>query len=141
MACNSNLNREGDDIQKTFKVLIEYQNKYKAPALFENEDFYTVYSPKKIKLAPREDIIINLHFNVTTSKELDPWISLLPTHKCHGLCIISKTVNSKNEIELHLRNDSFHLTVDIKKHCPLAFIFILGKRPNDLVETKYHCIY
>ena len=141
MASNFNLNREGDDIQRTFKVLIEYQNKYKAPALFENEDFYTVYSPKKIKLTPREDIIINLHFNVTTSKELDPWISLLPTLKCNGLCISSKTVNSKNEIELHLKNDSYYYTVDIKKHSPLAFIFILGKQPLDLIKTEYHCIY
>ena len=142
MACNFDLNTESDDIQKEHLITIEYNSKYKAPALFENEDFYTVYSPKRFILKPREDAIMNLHFNVTcTSKEIDPWISILPTHKCNGLSISSKTVNAKNEIELHLLNQSFYLTVDIKEKCPLAFIFILGKQPKDLIKTEYNCIY
>ena len=142
MACNFDLNTENDDIQKEHLVTIEYNKKHKAPMIFEQEDFYIVYCPKKFKLKPREDTILNLHFNVTsTSKEADPWISILPIHKCRGLAICSKTVNAKNEIELHLQNQSYYYTVDIKKNCPLAFIFILGKEPTDLIKTEYHCIY
>ena len=142
MACNFDLNTESNDIQKEHLITIEYNSKYKAPMLFENQDFYTVYCPKKFTLKAREDAILNLHFNVTTTpKEIDPWISILPTHKCHGLSISSKTVNANNEIELHLPNKSFHQTVNIKKKAPLAFIFILGMQPKDLIKTEYNCIY
>ena len=142
MAFNFNLNTESDDIQKEHLVTIQYNKKIKAPRILENEDFYTIFCPRKFILKPREDAILNLHFNVTTtSKEIDPWISLLPTHKCQGLSICSKTVNNNNEIELHLQNQSYHLTVDIKKKTPLAFIFILGMQPKDLIKTEFICIY
>ena len=141
MASNVNIDTESDDIQRELLVKFECCNKYRAPLLFSKEDFYTVYSPKKFKLKPREDIVLNLHFNIHTSKELDPWISLLPTLKTVGLTLISKTVNSKNEMEVHLQNQSYHYTVRVKKEQALAFIFLLGKLPRDLIRTEYDCEY
>ena len=103
MVSNLNINTESDDIQRVLLVTIDACSKYKPPDLFQSEDFYTVYSPKKFKLKPREDMILNLHFNISALKELDPWISLLPTLKQLGLNLCSKTVNSNGEIELHLQ--------------------------------------
>ena len=141
MASNSNINTESDDIHRNLLVKIESSSKYKSPCLFESEDFYTVFSPKKFKLEPRDDIILNLTFNIICSRELDPWISLLPTLKCNGLTVLSKTVNSKEEIELHLRNDSYYYTVEVKKDQTLAFIFLLGRLPRDLIKTEYSFVY
>ena len=116
MASNLNINTESDDIQRVLLVTIDGCSKYKSPDLFKSEDFYMVNSPKKFKLKPREDIALNLHFNITASKELDPWISILPTLKTIGLNLLSKTVNSKGEIEVHLQNQSYYYTVEVKKN-------------------------
>ena len=141
MANCLSLNTENDDIQKVYTATINACTKYKAPDLFDKEDFYVVYSPKKFKLQPREDMILNLHFNITTSKEIDPWISFLPTLKSVGLNILSKTVNLHNEIEVHLQNQSYYYTVKVQKEQSLAFIFMLGKQPRDLIKTEYSFVY
>ena len=141
MASNLNINTESDDIHRELLVKIECCSKYRSPILFNQEDFYTVFSPKKFKLKPREDIVLNLHFNITASKELDPWISILPTLKISGLKLLSKTVNSNNEIEVHLKNQSYYYTVQVKKEQTLAFIYLLGRLPRDLIKTKYNCEY
>ena len=143
MASNFDLNTESDDKQKERLITIEYNKKCKkAPVLFENEDFYTVYSPKGFELKPRDSYVRNLHFNVTTeSAEIDPWISLIPTLKCHGLTILSKTVNRNKEVEIYLQNQSYHYTVETKKRQVLAFIFLLGLQSKDIIKTEYVCNY
>ena len=59
----------------------------KKPDMTNSDKFYKVYSPQKFKLSPREDIYLDLKFNVEASKELYPWISLLPSIKGLGLHI------------------------------------------------------
>ena len=141
MASNSNINTESDDVHRNLLIKIESCSKYKSPDLFNSEDFYTVYSPKKFKLKPREDIILNLKFNIICPKEIDPWISLLQTLKCHGLAVLSKTVNPKGQIELHLQNQSYRYTIAVKKEQTLAFIFLLGQTPRDLIKSEYNIVY
>ena len=141
MAGNANISTESEDIHRNLLVKIESCSKHKSPNLFNSEDFYTVYSPKKFELGPREDIILNLKFNIICPKELDPWISLLPKLKCYGLTILSKTVNPEGEIELHLQNQSFYYTIKVKKEQTLAFIFLLGQTPKDLIKTEYNIVY
>ena len=58
-----------------------------------SDKFYKVYSPKQFKLRPRDDIYLDLKSKVEASKELDPWISLLPSIKGLGL-------NNENEDNL-----------------------------------------
>lgn len=111
MASNLNINTESEDIHRNLLVKIETCSKYKSPDLFNSEDFYTIYSPKKFTLKPRDDIILNLKFKIICPKELDPWISLLPTLKCHGLAVLSKTINPEGQIELYLQNQSFYYTL------------------------------
>ena len=64
MASNLDLNTENDNKQELL-VTIEYNNKKckKKPAIVEDEDFYTVYSPKEVKLVPRDTYVLNLRFN------------------------------------------------------------------------------
>ena len=146
MASNFNLNTENKDNQKEHLITITYTNKKckKIPVMEEGEDFFTVYSPKALTLNPKESCILNLHCNISCKSEtVDPWFSLLPTLKCHGLKLLSKTVNKKNEIEVMLENSSYYYTVEVKKHQVLGFIWLLGVRSTDsnIFKTEYACIY
>lgn len=140
MATNVEINTKSENNFRTLLVKFESCDKYKQPDLFNSEKFYTIYSPKKFKLGPREDIMLDLKFNVSTSKELDPWISLLPTLKCHGLAILSRMQNAEGTIELHLQNQSYHYTIDVQKKQCLAFIFLLGEYPTYVIKTEYTII-
>ena len=144
MASNSDLNTENDNKRKEHWITIEYNNKKckKPPALLSLENFYTVYSPKKFKLEPRDSFVLNLHFNIINkSTQIDPWISLLPTLKQHGLKLLSKTVNGNKEIEVLLQNQSYYYTVEVKKDQVLAFIFLLGLDSKDYIKNEYICNY
>ena len=47
----------------------------------DKERFYKVYSPEKFKLAPREDIYLDLKFDIKTTPGIEPWLDLLPFKK------------------------------------------------------------
>ena len=95
------------------------------------------YSSKKFTLKPRDNIVLDLKFNIATSNELDPWISLLPTLKANGLAIVEKRETPKKTIELHLQNQSYYYTIKVKKEQCIAFIFLLGKLNTDIIKTEY----
>ena len=113
----------------------------KKPDMTNSDKFYKVYSPKKFKLRPREDIYLDLKFNVEASKELDPWISLFPSIKKLGLNIENEdwanNLTKDNTIQLQLLNKSFNYTINISKDQCIAFIFLLGDFSTDLITTKY----
>ena len=140
MANSVEINTESKNNFRTLLVKFNSYTKYKQPDLFNSENFYSIYSPKKFKLGPREDIMLDLKFNISTSKELDPWISLLTTLKCHGLTLISKHTNTEGTIEVHLQNHSFYYTIEVQKEQCLAFIFLLGQYPTDVIKTEYTLI-
>ena len=91
-------------------------------------------------LKPTDDITLDLKFNVTTCKELDPWISLLPTLKAHGLAIAEKYDVPGKSIQLHLQNQSYYYTVKVAKGQCIAFIFLLGERNLDVIKTEYNSL-
>ena len=109
----------------------------KQPDLTNSENFYTIYSPKKFTLKPRDDIVLDLKFNIATSKELDPWISLLPTLKAIGLAIVEKHEAAKKTIELDLQSRSCYYSIKVKKEQCIAFIFLLGELNADIIKTEY----
>ena len=80
---------------------------------------------------------MDLKFNIATSTEFDPWISLLPTLKTNGLAIVKKHETPKKTIELHLQNQSYYYTVKVKKEQCIAFIFLLGELNTDIIKTEY----
>ena len=113
----------------------------KKPDMTNSDKFFKVYSPRKFKLRPREDIYLDLKFNVEASKELDPRISLLPSIKGLGLNIENEdwanNLTKDNTIQLHLLNKSFTYSINMSKNQCIAFIFLLGEFSNDLITTKY----
>ena len=113
----------------------------KKPDMTNSDKFFKIYSPKKFKLRPRDDIYLDLKFNVEASKELDPWISLLPSIKKLGLNIENEdwanNLTKDNTIQLQLLNKSFNYTINISKDQCIAFIFLLGDFSTDLITTKY----
>ena len=146
MASNFDLNTENEDKQSEHLITITYTNRKckKIPVIENHDDFFTVYSPKDFTLNPKESTILNLHFNILSeSTKIDPWISLLPSLKCCGLKVISRTVNKKNEIELMLENISNHYTIEVRKRQTLGLIFLLGFHSKDMsmLKTEYACIY
>ena len=50
-------------------------------------DFDEIYSPKKFKLTPRDDIYLDLKIKINVPNTLEPWINLLPSLKGLGLKI------------------------------------------------------
>ena len=113
----------------------------KKPDMTNSDKFFKVYSPRKFKLRPREDIYLDLKFNVEASKELDPRISLLPSSKGLGLNIENEdwanNLTKDNTIQLHLLNKSFTYSINMSKNQCIAFIFLLGEFSTDLITTKY----
>ena len=61
--------------------------------------FYKIYSPKKFKLRPREDIYLDLKFNIQTPERIEPWLNLLPSLK---------------EMGLHIENDDWASNIKIQ---------------------------
>ena len=104
--------------------------------------FYEAYSPKKIKLRPRDDIHLDLKFDIQTPETLSPWLNILPSLKTMGLHIENddwaENKTKDNTIQLHILNRSFTYTINIKKDQCIGFIFSLGEQITDNIITKYN---
>ena len=109
--------------------------------MIEKEKFYKVYSPEKFNLAPRQDIYLDLKFDITTPPGKEPWLNLLQSLKGLGLKIENEDwISNKtkdNTIMLHILNRSFYHTASIRKGKCIGFIFLLGERVNDVITAKY----
>ena len=116
----------------------------KQPNTTDVDWFYKVYSPEKFTLAPREDIYLDLKFDINTPPGIEPWLTLLPSLKTLGLRIEDHDwVSNKkkdNTIQLHIPSRSFTYTARIKKAQCIGFIFLLGEKLNDAINIKYTTI-
>ena len=90
MAEKQEINTPAKEYFRKLSVTFDAYIGIKQQELANSENFYTIYSPKKFTLKPREDIVLDLKFNIAISEELDPCISLLPTLKATGLAIVDK---------------------------------------------------
>ena len=115
----------------------------KQPNMTDKDTFYKVYSPEKSKLKPRDDIYLDLKFDIQTP-EIEVWLNLLPSLKSLGLHIENEDWASNktkdNTIQLHILNRSFNYTASIKKNQCIGFIFLLGERATDTIHTKYNLL-
>ena len=102
------------------------------------EGFYKIYSPKKLKLRPRDDIYLDLKIKINVLNTLEPWINLLPSL---GLKIEDNdwvSNKTKNDtIQLHILSRSFIRTIEIRKKQVIAFLFLLRKKSREKINTKY----
>ena len=138
MAEKQEINTAAEEYFRRLSITFDTYVGIKQPDLTNSENFYTIYSPKKFTLKPREDIVLDLKFNIVSPKELHPWISLLPTLKASGLAIAEKRETPKKTIELHLQNQSYYCTIKVKKEQCIAFIFLLGELNTDIITTGYN---
>ena len=44
-------------------------------------------------------------------------------------------------IQLHILNRNFNYTIDVKKNQCIGYIFLLGERATDKINTKYNLLY
>ena len=130
-----NQNTRQENMTTYFENLTVTFNSYvgmKNPDMRKRDRFYKIYSPKKVKLRPREDIYLDLKFNIQTPDGIEPWLNLLPSLKSTGLKIENDdwkgNLIEDNTIQLHVLNTSFLYTIDIKKHQCIGFIFLLAIR-------------
>ena len=100
-----------------------------------------MYSPEKFKLRPREDIHLELKFDIQTSETIQPWLNLLPSLKEIGMHIENddwiENKTKDNTIQLHIII-CFQYTASVKKKQCIGYIFLLGERVDDKITTKYN---
>ena len=134
--------------QTTYFTQIEvkigaYQD-VKRPELNQNKSFYIIYSPETFTLRPRDSIFLDLKITVDAPERLEAWINLLPCLKERGLIIEDhKWTTNKlkdNTIQLDILNKNFYNTATIKKDQELGYMFLLGQKFNENINTKYTTI-
>ena len=129
-----------DNLTVSFNSYVGIKN----PDMTKPDRFFKVYSPKKFKLRPRDDIHLDLKFNIQTPDRIEPWLNLLPSLQSTGLKIKNddwkNNLTKDNAIQLHILSTSFVYTIDIKKNQCIGFIFLLGERRDDKTLTKYNLI-
>ena len=108
-------------------VEIDSHSQVQQPNMTAKEDFYEIYSPKKFKLRPSDNIYLDLKIKINVPNTLEPWIYLLPSLKGLGLKIEDNdwvSNKTKNDtIQLHILNRSFTRTIEIRKNQVIAFLF------------------
>ena len=104
-----------DNLTVSFNSYVGIKN----PDMTKPDRLFKVYSPKKFKLRPRDDIHLDLKFNIQTPDRIEPWLNLLPSLKSTGLKIENddwkNNLTKDNTIQLHILNTSSFYTIDIKK--------------------------
>ena len=91
----------------------------KQPNMTDKDKFYKIYSPEKFKLRPRDDIYLDLKFDIPTPETIEAWLNLLPSLKSLALHIENEDWASNktkdNTIQLHILNRSFDYTAIIQQ--------------------------
>ena len=91
----------------------------KNPDMTDKAKFYKVYSPKKFKLRPRDDIDLDLKFNIQTPDRIELWLNLLPSLKTIGFHIENddwkNNLTKDKTVQLHTLNRNFTYTIKTKK--------------------------
>ena len=98
----------------------------KQPEMHKPNRFYKIYSLEKFKLRPRDDIYLDLKFNIEMLTQIEPWIDLLPSLKDRGLKIENQDITTDDTTQLYILNRSFTYTRNIKKNQCIGYVFFIG---------------
>ena len=138
--------KEIETVEKHFKNLTVNFNSYsriKKPGITDKSPFYKIQSPGKLKLRPRDDIHLDLKFNVEKLDRIKPWVNLLPSLKCLGLYIENEDCQSNltkdDTIQLHLLNKSSIIQYRLKKNNVSNLFFYQDK--NLAIRLLQNIIY
>ena len=88
--------------------------------------FYKIYSLEKFKLRARDDIYLDLKFNIEMPTQIEPWIDLLLSLKDRGLKIENQDITKDDTTQLYTLNRSFTYTRNIKKTKCIGYVFFIG---------------
>ena len=104
----------------------------KQPDMTSKDRFYKVYSTLKFKLRLKDDIYLNLKFDIQTPETSEPLLNLLPSLNGFGLHIENddwiQNKTKDNTIQLHILNRRFTHTIDIKKTSVFVLFFFWVSR-------------
>ena len=110
LTVNINLHKKFDESQVTIKKT----------DMTSRDRFYKIYSPLTFKLKPRDDIYLDLKFDIQTPETIEPLLNLLPSFKLMEMHMENdESISNKrkyNTIQFHLLNKSFTYTLKVKKH-------------------------
>ena len=88
-----------------------------------------------------DDILLDLKIKVNATESLQAWINLLPCLKEAGFAVEDhnwSTNKLKNEtIQLNISKKNVYNTYTLKKDQELGYMFLLGQRFNEKINTKY----
>ena len=88
-----------------------------------------------------DDILLDLKIKVNAPESLQAWINLLPCLKEAAFAVEDHNWNTnklKNEtIQLNILNKNVYNTYTLKKDQELGYMFLLGQRFNEKINTKY----
>ena len=117
---------------QTVNIEFSTEQDIKKPKLNDNGSFYIIYSTEKIKLRPRESIMLNLRLKVNLLEQIEGTIGLLPTFVSRKLSMENSSwiSNKRKEETIHLdiSNKDFYNTTNISKNQEVGYIFILNQK-------------
>ena len=104
----------------------------KQPWLNDDGSFYIIYLPEKVKLRPRESIMLDLELKINLPEGLEQTMKLLPcyTRNCLSLENLEWLSNKAKEdtIQLDILNKDFYNMVNIqKKSSAIKYFFNKSK--------------
>ena len=113
----------------------------KQPWLNDDGSFYIIYLPEKVKLRPRESIMLDLELKINLPEGLEQTMKLLPcyTRNCLSLENLEWLSNKAKEdtIQLDILNKDFYNMVNIQKNQALLNIFLINQKSYEKIVTKY----
>ena len=133
-----------DMIQHFNAINIEFltEPEVKKPKLSDDESFYMIYSPEKIKLRLWDSAMLNLRLKVNLPNKIEAMIGLLPSFVSRKLSIEnSNWISNKRKdeiIQLDILNRHFCNTINIRKNQELTYIFLINQKSCDKLVTTYN---
>ena len=113
----------------------------KQPWLNDDGSFYIIYLPEKVKLRPRESIILDLELKINLPEGLEQTMKLLPCQTRNRLSLENlEWLSSKakeDTIQLDILNKDVYNMVNIQKNQALLNIFLINQKSYEKIVTKY----
>ena len=110
----------------------------KRPTLNDDSSFHIIYSPWTFKIRTKENISLDLQFQIEIPKHIDWTIGLLPSYIRKLSIENSKEIAriKGNFIVLHILNRDFN-NFTIKKYQELGYIFLNNQKSYEKIVTEY----
>ena len=114
---------------QTINIEFSMEQDIKKPKINNDGNFYIIYSPEKIKLRPRDSIMLNLQLKGNLPQQIEATVGLLPTFVSRKLSMKNSSwISNKRKdktIYLDISNKDFYNATNISEN---KQIFIKSKK-------------